>query len=682
MKSVGLKLTAIMVCVILLGIAITLSIAVTISGNAIIKESLGKVQKSNIYETVKLDKWLSDQVAGVSSLAEFFSSMDELADVLTADQTGYSLNLEDQASDTVRPPLKVLLDENPEYFETYIGFLDGSAVTGSGYEFDYSWWSAPQRGWYQLALTDTSCAHITSPYVDAQTGQLCISAVRAVINRDELVGVVGADIFVAELQDMTLSATMDSTGFSMLVDSNGDIFIHPDSDYAPDDNGDFRNLNTVKNSAYSEMWKTVSSSDDIHKFPDADGTPHYYNACALSTTGWYLIAVLPSKVVTQPIINVLMLVIPIALVILLLAALLIFLTIRNVITRPIAPLTAFMKRAGATGDISINQEESSVLGKCAQVKDEIGQCISASTAFVGRVTNVSQALESMASNDLTSELAPLSDKDTLGLSLQQMTGNLNDMFAEIRISTSQVSTGSKQVADGAQMLAQASTEQAASVEELSGSIAELAERTKANALMAEKTSSLSDIIRGNAEKGSRQMGEMIDAVKEINQASQNIGKVIKAIDDIAFQTNILALNAAVEAARAGQHGKGFAVVADEVRNLAAKSAEAAKETNDMIQNSMDKAVLGSRIANETATSLTEIVSGINESSSFISEIAKSSDEQSDGISQINIGIDQIAQVVQQNSATAEESAATSEEMNSQANILENLMSQFKLRNQR
>ncbi|MCL2003829.1 MAG: methyl-accepting chemotaxis protein, partial [Oscillospiraceae bacterium] len=234
--------------------------------------------------------------------------------------------------------------------------------------------------------------------------------------------------------------------------------------------------------------------------------------------------------------------------------------------------------------------------------------------------------------------------------------------------------------DGSQSLAQGSTQQAAAVQELSSSISEIAVKTKENSEMANKAANLANNIKQSAEKGSHQMDEMMAAVKDINAASQSISKVIKAIDDIAFQTNILALNAAVEAARAGQHGKGFAVVAEEVRNLASKSSDAAKETGVLIQNSVEKAELGARIADETAASLTEIVSGINESSLIVGEIAKSSEEQSLGIAQINKGIDQVAQVVQQNSATAEESAAASEEMSGQANMLEDLIAQFKLKN--
>jgi len=361
------------------------------------------------------------------------------------------------------------------------------------------------------------------------------------------------------------------------------------------------------------------------------------------------------------------------------AGILMFVIVRKIITYPLALLTGFMFKASSTGDITLRPEDVESIGKHGQVKDEIGQTISSCAAFVGRVTDIGNSMGQVANGDLTTELTLLSDKDTLGSDFKKMIDNLNSMFLDIQSATRQVSMGSKQVADGAQALAQGSTEQAASIEELSSSIAEIAERTKENAAIADENSKLSTKIKDSAEKGSRQMDEMITAVKEINDASQSISKIIKTIDDIAFQTNILALNAAVEAARAGQHGKGFAVVAEEVRNLASKSAEAAKDTGSMIQNSMEKAELGSRIAGETAASLAEIVTGINESTRLVAEIADASEQQSQGISQINIGIDQVAHVVQQNSATAEESAATSEEMSGQSDLLQQLISQFRLK---
>ena len=352
------------------------------------------------------------------------------------------------------------------------------------------------------------------------------------------------------------------------------------------------------------------------------------------------------------------------------------------VSRPLKKIGVYAEKI-KSGDIGVSSSTAATIN--VRSSDEVGRLArtleQAYAQLRGYVGEIKERMQGLAEGDLTTESTYDFQGDFVLIkdSINDHVRNLNRIMTEINSSSAHVSSGSKQVADGAQTLAQGATEQAASIEELSGSIAEVAERTKVNAETANKTSALSTKIKENAEKGSRQMDEMITAVGEINEASKNISKIIKTIDDIAFQTNILALNAAVEAARAGQHGKGFAVVAEEVRNLASKSAEAAKDTGNMIQNSMDKAELGSRIAGETAGSLKEIVFGINESTNLIDEIARASEEQSVGISRINTGIDQVAQVVQQNSATAQESAAASEEMSSQSDILQQLIAQFRLK---
>jgi methyl-accepting chemotaxis protein len=377
--------------------------------------------------------------------------------------------------------------------------------------------------------------------------------------------------------------------------------------------------------------------------------------------------------------NGLLLLIIITLALAVIISIVLVLHISGLISKPLHMLTVFMTKAGNTGDITLRQEDREIIAEYSQIRDEIGQTINSCASFVGHVTKISETLGVVSNGDLTVDLRPISDEDTMGNSLKKMLDSLNSMFKEINVSTVQVTEASRQIAGSSQALASGSTEQASVVEELSASVLDISDKTKQNAEQASKASKLANSIKNKAETGNRQMGEMMSAVNEINQASQNISRVIKVIDDIAFQTNILALNAAVEAARAGQHGKGFAVVAEEVRNLAAKSAEAAKDTGGLISNSIEKAELGAKIANDTAASLAEIVAGINESSHIVEEIAHSSEEQSMAISQINMGLEQVTTVIQQNSATAEESAAASEEMSGQSHALEDLVSQFKLR---
>jgi len=351
------------------------------------------------------------------------------------------------------------------------------------------------------------------------------------------------------------------------------------------------------------------------------------------------------------------------------------------VSKPLKKIGAFAEKI-ESGDLGISSDSSS--GVDVRSSDEIGVLARtlerAYMQMKGYVGEISERMHCLANGDLSTESVYDFQGDFILIkdSINEHVRNLNHTMSEINSSSSQVSSGAKQVADGAQSLAQGSTEQATAIESLSRSISEITEKTQINAATADRTSTLSATIKENAEKGRLQMEEMIAAVNDINEASMGIGKIMKTIDDIAFQTNILALNATVEAARAGQAGKGFAVVAEEVRNLASKSAEASKDTGNMIQNSMEKAELGSRIAGETAARINEIMIGINESSSLVTEIAKSSEEQSLSITKINTGIDQVANVVQQNSATAQESAAASEEMHGQSNMLQQLISRFSL----
>ena len=264
--------------------------------------------------------------------------------------------------------------------------------------------------------------------------------------------------------------------------------------------------------------------------------------------------------------------------------------------------------------------------------------------------------------------------------MKRLGRNLNDTLSQINQSADQVSAGSDQVSSGAQALSQGATEQASSVEELAATINEISGNIGHNADNAREASIKADHVKEQAAESSTRMQEMLSAMSDISNTSGEIGKIIKTIEDIAFQTNILALNAAVEAARAGAAGKGFAVVADEVRNLAGKSAEASKNTSSLIEGSLHAVDRGTKIANDTAQALENVVSGVDEVTVTISQISSASDEQANAVQQVTQGIDQISSVVQTNSATAEESAAASEELSGQAQLLKNLVGQFKLQN--
>ncbi len=294
---------------------------------------------------------------------------------------------------------------------------------------------------------------------------------------------------------------------------------------------------------------------------------------------------------------------------------------------------------------------------------------------------VNEAIAQMAQGDFSMERMPdmPGDFQELTVALDTILDTFNELMGGIALTSGEVAAGSAQVSQGSQSLSQSATEQASVVDELTAAAAEIAGQTRENADSAGKTSALIGDVKTQADSGVSNAGELLRAMSDISSAASGISKIVKLIDDIAFQTNVLALNAAVEAARAGKYGKGFAVVADEVRNLAAKSADAVKDTAALIEGTVDAAQNGTAVATRTADAFRRIAEGVDQAAALMQRISADSSAQAGGVAQIDTGLRQVLQVTQTVSATAEQSAAASEELSGQAGTLRQQIEGFHLR---
>lgn len=527
---------------------------------------------------------------------------------------------------------------------------------------------------------DQGTAYVSEPSMNADQKSMSVFISAPIISKGGFDGIIFVGLDARFLSEIVKNISVGETGTTAIIDKNGSTIAYHDLPTV------LMAYNTNKEAKTDPKLERLAALEREVMAGKSGFGPYSYDgvdkfmayAPVNDTNGWGMyVTVAQSEFMNNTNMSIRLCVIAI-IVFLILASFLLAAVARS-ISRPVIEVEqAAIEMAKGNYDINLTYESFDETGSLA---DSMRQMISTTKSII---LDTSRGLTEIADGnfDVSPQVKYIGVFGGIENALAKIITDLSRTMSLIKVSSEQVSSGSKQVSSGAQALAQGAAEQASTVQELSASINEVTVQIKENALNAASASSTVSSVGETIRTSNEQMSEMMGAMSDISASSSQISKIIKTIEDIAFQTNILALNAAVEAARAGAAGKGFAVVADEVRNLATKSSEAAKQTNVLIEGSVKSVGNGVKIANETAKSLSEVVSGAQQITDLITKISQASAEQSNSISQINLGIDQIASVVQTNSATSEESAAASEELNGQSNIMKDMVSVFRLKSDR
>lgn len=559
---------------------------------------------------------------------------------------------------------------HPNYQYVYMGTKWGGYVQYPEGNMDGPY-DPRQRPWYPIALENSNKAVLGNPYYFKAEDIVILGGSRALKDDSgNVIGVVALDISLNKITEMVDKAGKGAKGYFMVVDDSGIIIADPSNS-----DNNFKDIKDV----YGQDIGTLILSNSDYNEVEFNNKAYLIKSIKSDNTSWHYVALLDKEEVLNPIKNLIRLTVVMVSIIFILAVLMGIITSQK-ISKPIKEVSQVANKV-AEGDFYV-QIQSKASGEVGELIDSFKHIGITLVEYKEYIKEISHILNNIAEGNLNFELQQeyIGEFSKIKDSLLNISDNLSCTIQNVKTSAAQIALAANQMSSGAQSLAQGATEQASSIEEFFATISDISQQIKNTASNADLANEEVVLTSEEVKYSNNQMQDLKVAMNNINTKSIEISKIIKIIEDIAFQTNILALNAAVEAARAGAAGKGFAVVADEVRNLAKKSADAAKNTTILIEETVQAVELGSKIAEITAQSMINVVEGTNKIRGFVNEIACTSKEQSDKVSQITIGVEQISSVVQNNSATAEESAAASEELSSQANLLEQHMEQFRLQN--
>ncbi len=558
---------------------------------------------------------------------------------------------------------------HPAYQYVYMGTEDGGYIQYPDGNMDGAF-DPRVRPWYAPAVSANGDPVVTPPYYFA-TDDITIIGISQAIKSQEgkVIGVMALDISLEQLTSMFEQASVEGKGYYMLVGADGTIIADPSNK-----ENNFKNITE----AYDVNFVNAVDKNAQFEKIDINGEGYYVKVADAEESGWKYVAVFSEKALLG-VVDSMRNIVLIALLAIIVFAIVVGAGVSANIANPIKAITkAAQEIADGHFDVSVSVNAKGEVGKLVDSFKFIGATLLDYKAYLDEIAFT---LDKIAEGNINFELEQeyIGEFSKIKAALLNISDNLTETFVQIKVAADQVASGSEQVSMGAQALSNGTVQQVSSIEELSSKVSDISENNNLNAQNAQDVDAVSKETSVEVAKGNEKMQEMIIAMQEITEKSSQMSKIIKTIDDIAFQTNILALNAAVEAARAGNAGKGFAVVADEVRNLAQKSAEAAKSITELIESTVSVVDKGKDIADDTGIFLSRIVEKVNHVTEKIQEISIASIEQSEAMNYVQKNTAEISDVVHSNSATAEESAATSEQLSAQAQLLKDLVGRFEFK---
>lgn len=655
-SKIGIAIIVIMTIITVLVVALVY--------NLLIDANNTELQQDSEAVSLQVEKYF----APFERMVEQLALDKDVQELLTTTSSGQRMT-DNKIYDTVLDKMVAVAGLDTENIQgVFIADLDSNASITSGGTISGDDYDVTTRAWYEC--TKTGETMLTKTYVSASTGKTILSAATPVYDgKGTVVGVVGIDVVIETITNMMQNYTIGAEGYAMLLSTDGTFVYHPNSELIDTSIEDMNITDNVKEAISNQ-------STTILKYR-ANGDGKYGYIMPIDDTGFIALSCIPKgQYYSSLIMAVLML-----LVVIVAGVVFILFMIGRLAGRIVGPLVQLNgvanELANGNLEVSIDVHTEDEVGELAK---SIEKTVNRLKEYIDYIDEISQVLADMADGRLAVHLkyAYVGEFQKVKDALNHISESMTEVMTSIVHGAEQVSGGSDDLARAAQGMAENTQTQAAAIEELLATATTVADQVKENRDNSEKSAVYTNEVADVMENSKAQMAQMREAMDKIQESSKQVVGVIKAIEDIASQTNLLSLNASIEAARAGEAGKGFAVVAGEIGGLANESANAVNTTRSLINVSLDEIEKGNAIVNDVIASLDEAVERVRIANGMIQETAQMADVQMNSIDQIRDGIDDMSQVVQDNSAMAEETSATSEELAAQSVTLNELVQRFEL----